>query len=139
MKAWLVTDKHCGEVVFAADADGARNQSSCFGDVSVSRCDFLDGEPRRISNADLQRAGLAVFCDRCIAADAIVQGIDEPDNLPLAIIDGETVCDQCITPREKLSAGGDPDECTYADEYMDIPFGGLPREAVPLADIENGN
>ena len=140
MKAWRTSGKHYGAVVFADDPAGAIDQHERLHGESpddVTWVPHLDGEPReRLSNAELQSAGLAVFCDRCLAVDAIVLGIDEPDDLPLAIIDGETVCDQCITPREKLAAGGDPDDFTYAEQYMDIPFGGLPREAVPLADLE---
>lgn len=137
MEAWLVEGRRFGDVVFANGEAAAREEFAQMFDEeieSVTRKPFLDGERRQLSNADLQRAGLSVFCDRCIDTGAIEYGIDEPDNMPLVIVGDEVVCDQCITPREKLAAGGDSGECLYAEEYMDTPIGGLPRDVVPLAD-----
>lgn len=138
MKAWRVCGDRFGEVVFADDEQGAVERFEYnHGEKpnEICRVPTLDGEPReRFSNLELQRAGFAVFCDRCEAADAIEHGIDEPDQWPLDVVGDEVVCDMCMTPREKLAAGGDPDDYTYADEYMDMPIGGLPHDAVPLAD-----
>lgn len=138
MKAWRVCGRELGEIVYADDEATAREQYEYNHDCEpdeICRVEDLDGEPRdSFSNAELQRAGFAVFCDRCVEAGAIVFGIDEPSAEDLTIVGGETVCDDCITPRERLAAGGDPDDCTYDDKFMDTPMAALPRDAVPLAD-----
>jgi hypothetical protein len=143
VKAWRVCGKTLGEIVYADDEAAARKQYEYIHDGEpdeISRVEDLDGEPRdSFSNAELQRAGFAVFCDRCLDADAIMQGIDDPPGYDLAIINDQTVCEDCITPRERLTLGGDPDDCIYADEYMDLPMAALPRDAVPLADQETSS
>lgn len=140
MKAWRVCGNIAGEVIFADDATAASAKYEWdHGELpeEVTPAPSLDGEPRdNFSNAELQGAGFAVFCDRCLDAGAIEHGIDEPDQWPLAIVDGETVCDGCITPREKLAAGGDPADCTYAAEYMDTPMGSIPHGVEPLESAE---
>lgn len=140
MLAWRVCGSSTGQVIYAADAASASAQyeyeHGCLPE-EITRASNLDGEPREdFSNAELQAAGFSVPCDRCVDCGAFNWVYDMPDGDILAVINGETVCDDCITPRERLSVGGDPDECTYADEFMDLPMAALPRHARPLAEIE---
>lgn len=139
MKAWRVCGSDLGEVIYADDEASAAAQYE-YGHgcppKEVAPAPNLNGEPREnFTNAELQAAGFAVPCDRCLAEGAFDWRYDLPDE-HMTVVNGETVCDQCITPREMLAVGGDVAEYTYADEHMDTPFGALPRQVVPLADME---
>lgn len=140
MKAWRVCGREIGEVIYADTEAEAIDQYKWTHGAEpdeVARAQNLDGEPRtQFSNAELQAAGFAVPCDFCIEHGGFDWRYDEPSGETLAVIDGQTICSECMTPRQHLANGGDPEQWTYAEQWMDMPYGGLPLEAKPLAKLE---